>query len=45
MEEEKKSLEFEIGEHVDCLDTVKKWCNAEIVAVYILIFVTLLETR
>lgn len=25
--------EFEIGEHIDCLDSVKKWCNAEIVAV------------
>ena len=21
---------FHVGEHVDCLDTVKKWCNAEV---------------
>jgi hypothetical protein len=22
---------FYVGEHVDCLDTVNKWCNAEII--------------
>jgi len=22
-----------VGEHVDCLDTVNKWCNAEVVEV------------
>lgn len=22
--------EYYKGEHVDCLDTVKKWCNAEV---------------
>ena len=40
-EEEKHSLQitqqkivsFQLGEHVDCLDSVNKWCNAEIVAV------------
>ena len=21
---------FNVGEHVDCLDTINKWCNAEI---------------
>ena len=21
---------FHVGEHVDCLDTVNKWCNAEV---------------
>jgi hypothetical protein len=26
-------IEFEKGEHVDCLDTVNKWCNAEIASV------------
>jgi hypothetical protein len=24
---------FHLGEHVDCLDSVNKWCNGEIVAV------------
>ena len=24
---------FSVGEHIDCLDTVKKWCNAEVVEV------------
>ena len=24
---------FLVGEHVDCLDTVNKWCNAEILQV------------
>ena len=21
---------FNVGEHVDCLDTINKWCNAEV---------------
>jgi hypothetical protein len=28
-----QSTEFQVGEHVDCLDTVSKWCNAEIASV------------
>lgn len=34
-EEEKKnqSVDYDLGEHVDCRDSVDKWCNAEIVAV------------
>lgn len=27
-----QSEQFSIGEHIDCLDSVNKWCNAEIVA-------------
>jgi len=27
------AVEFSIGEHVDCLDSVNKWCNGEIVSV------------
>jgi hypothetical protein len=27
---ESSSCPFYVGEHVDCLDTVNKWCNAEI---------------
>ena len=23
-------LAFYVGEHVDCIDTIKKWCNAEV---------------
>ena len=26
-------LVFQVGEHVDCLDTVNKWCNAEVLEV------------
>lgn len=31
--EEEVGLTFVAGEHVDCLDTVNKWCNAEVVQV------------
>jgi len=24
---------FKVGEHIDCLDTVNKWCNAEVTAI------------
>ena len=24
------SEEWSVGEHIDCLDTINKWCNAEI---------------
>eukprot|EP00347_Sterkiella_histriomuscorum_P002114 403369422 len=31
-QEEDNQFYFELGEHVDCLDTMNKWLNAEIVA-------------
>lgn len=30
---ESKQCPFYVGEHVDCLDTVSKWCNAEVLKV------------
>lgn len=30
MVESSANCVYSVDEHVDCLDTVKKWCNAEI---------------
>lgn len=31
MVESRASYYYEIGEHVDCLDTCQKWCDATII--------------
>ena len=30
VESKENSCPFYLNEHVDCLDTVNKWCNAEV---------------
>jgi len=29
-----RNSQWQLGEHVDCLDPLQKWCNAEIVKVF-----------
>ena len=30
MNKDNNCIKYELGEHIDCLDTVNKWLNAEI---------------
>ena len=41
--QDKKNISYEIGNHVDCKDTVNHWLNAEIIEVYWVIFCEAIE--
>ena len=39
IQDKNKNISYEIGNHVDCKDTVNHWLNAEIIEVYYEFFV------
>ena len=35
-ESDSESVDFQLNEHIDCRDSVNKWLDAEIIAVFLL---------